>query len=64
MTYFKIKKSADQRKRIDNSIFIANELYTPKEKEKYNIPESYYDVISIPKSKIYFMFGARFAMEK
>ena len=36
MTYFKIKKAADQRKRIDGSIYVANELYTPKEKEKYN----------------------------
>lgn len=64
MTYFKIKKAADQRKRIDGSIYVANELYTLKEKEKYNIPVAYYDAIEIPKSKIYFMFGARFAMEK
>ena len=64
MTYFKIKKSADQRKRADGSIFIVNELYTKREKEKYNIPNSYYDEIILPKSKIYFCFGARFAMEK
>lgn len=64
MTYFKIKKAADQRKRIDGSIYVANELYTLKEKEKYNIPVAYYDTIEISKSKIYFMFGARFAMEK
>lgn len=64
MTYFKIKKAADQRKRIDGSIYVANELYTLKEKEKYNIPVAYYDTVEIPKSKIYFMFGARFAMEK
>ena len=64
MTYFKIKKSADQLKRKDGSIYIANELYTTKEKEKYNIPVAYYDVIEMPKSKIYFSFGVRFAMEK
>lgn len=63
MTYFKIKATADQRKRSDGSIYIANELYTPKEKEKYNIPIAYYDTIEIPKSKTFFMFGARFAME-
>lgn len=64
MTYYKIKPSADQRRRKDGSIYIANELYTPKEAEKHNTPAAYYDIVNVSRKATYWMFGARFAMEK
>jgi hypothetical protein len=61
MKYYKIKKENDNRRRKDGSIYVANELYTEKEKEKYNIPEDYCDVIEISKRNVFFCFGARFS---
>lgn len=61
MKYYKIKREYDNRKRKDGSVYIANELYTEKEKEKYNIPLNYCDIVEISKKKIYFFFGARFS---
>ncbi len=63
MKYFKVKKNADQKRRKDGSIYIANELYTPKEAEKYNINPDYCDIVEISQRKTYWCFGARFAME-
>lgn len=60
MKYYQIKKEYDNKKRIDGSIFVENELYTEKEKTKYNIPENYYNVVEVSKRNIYFFFGARF----
>lgn len=50
MTYYKVKPEFDQKKRRDGSILIANELYTPREKERFNISDK----------AVYFFFGARF----
>ena len=61
MKYYKIKAEHDNRRRKDGSIYVANELYTEKEKEKYNIPLNYYDVVEISKRNVYFFFGARFS---
>lgn len=41
--------------------FEENELYTPKEFERLANCSSWFEVVEIPKSKIYFCFGARFA---
>lgn len=60
MLYFKVKKEFDQKRRKDNSILIANELYTKKELEKYSISSNAVDSIEISKKDIYFFFGARF----
>jgi len=35
MKYYKVKKEADQKRRKDGSIYIAEELYTEKEVEKF-----------------------------
>ena len=60
MKYYKIKKEYDNKKRSDGSILIANELYTEKEKEKYNIPTLCCEVVEVSKKKVYWFFGARF----
>lgn len=54
MLYYKVKPDFDQKKRRDGSILVANELYTPREKERFNILDK----------AVYFFFGARFEGEK
>ena len=60
MKYYKIKKEYDNKTRKDNNILIQNELYTEREKEKYNIPDKYCDIVNVSKNTTYFFFGARF----
>lgn len=60
MKYYRIKEEHDNKKRIDGSILVGNELYTEKEVEKYHIPISYCDIIEVSRKKTYFFFGARF----
>lgn len=62
MRYCKIKPEADQKCRKDGSIYIADELYTIKEAEKYSINPAYYDIVEISQRKTYWFFGARFEM--
>lgn len=61
MTYYKVKPEFDQKKRRDGSILIANELYTPREKERFNISDKAVDPVEISRKVVYFFFGARFA---
>jgi hypothetical protein len=71
MTYYRVKPEYDNKKRYtwnnkghgvpDGTILIANELYTPAEFRKIANCPAWFDVVDIPKSKIYFFFGARFA---
>lgn len=61
MTYYKVKPEFDQKKRRDGSILIANELYTPREKERFNISDKAVDPVEISRKSVYFFFGARFA---
>lgn len=60
MLYYKIKPGFDQKKRCDGSILIANELYTPREKERFNILDKAVDPVQVSKRSICFFFGARF----
>ena len=71
MLYFKAKKEYDQTPRYkktargrvyDNTILIQNELYTAREREKLAMSADCFDVVSIPKTRVYFSFGARFEM--
>ena len=64
MTYYKVKLEFDQRKRQDGSILIANELYTPREKERFNISDKAVDPVQVSRKAVYFFFGARFGEEK
>lgn len=70
MKYYRVKPEYDNKTRYKfkrgggleiDGIYIKNELYTEKEIKKYLGFARYVDVVEIPKSKIYFFFGARFA---
>ena len=71
MKYYKVKKECDNKcrtnwkKRAYAGIWVGNELYTEKELEKlyYSgvwVPCEVFDVVEIPKSRVFWMFGARF----
>lgn len=66
MRYYKVKPEYDQtykNPRIhDGDILIGGELYTESERIKMRfVPDKCFDVVDIPRNKIGFMFGARFA---
>ncbi|SCJ99954.1 Uncharacterised protein [uncultured Eubacterium sp.] len=70
MKYYRVKPQYDNKVRykwnnhgqgVPDSILIANELYTPKEFERLANCPAWFELVEIPKSKIYFCFGARFA---
>ena len=54
MKYYKVKPECDNKRRSDNNIYVANELYTEKEAEKYHINKSYCDIVNIAKNETYF----------
>lgn len=77
MYYYRVKPEYDQKQRIKNhkiivkrkpdGIYVANELYTAGELEKfYRTKEQYnwFEEVNIPKNKVYWCFGCRFAMEE
>lgn len=43
-----------------DGVLIANELYTPRERERLLNHDKCFEKVEIKKSKIYFFFGARF----
>ncbi len=64
MVYYKVKPECDQkRKGTKGDIYIENELYTPSEMVKQNLNPAYLEKVEIPKSRVYFSFGCRFAAE-
>lgn len=72
MKYYKVLPEYDQKTRWKfarggglkmDGIYIKNELYTQRELLKYLDYSNYVVPVNIPKSKIYFIFGARFAAE-
>ena len=72
MTYYRVRPEADQTPRIRRlryktvreGVFVANELLTCGELNRYNIPwDKVYDIVErveIPKNKVYWFFGCRF----
>lgn len=73
MKYYRVKPEYDNKTRyrlnrggvcIPNSILIGNELYTAVERSKIANRKQMFDVIEIPKNRIYFCFGARFEMKE
>ena len=78
MLYYRVKPKCDQMPRIKYSryiakqvpdgIFVANELYTTGELNKFYIPhERFFDIfdaVEIPKNKVYWSFGCRFEMKE
>ena len=70
MRYYKVLPEYDNKPRYKfkrgggleiDGIYIKNELYTQRELLKYLDYSSYTIPVEVSKSKIYFMFGARFA---
>lgn len=61
MKYYKVNENgADKYMHKSRMTLVYNELYTEKEKERYNIPEAFVDVVNVSKNNIYWFFGARF----
>ena len=72
MKYYRVLENSDNAPRyrwgtgkktgqaIQDGILIAGELYTPRERSKIANHKYFFEEIEIPKSKIYFFFGARF----
>lgn len=63
MLFYRVKSEYDNKKRKDGGILIGNELYTAKEKERYEILDGAVFPVEVKKNKTYWVFGARFAME-
>ena len=76
MLYYKVKKEYDGTRLIQfnkkknfwffDRELVKNELYTENELKKYKdsgLTNDMFDIIKIPKSKIYWFFGARFEKE-
>lgn len=77
MNYYRVKPEYDQKQRIKNhkytikrkpdGIFVANELYTAGELEKFYLTsaqENWFEHVVIPKNKVYWFFGCRFEMKE
>lgn len=77
MIYYRVKPEYDQKQRIKNhkyrakrvpdGIYVANELYTAGELDKFylTLEEEHkgFERVIIPRNKVYWCFGCRFAME-
>lgn len=72
MIYYRVKEQYDNLRRYNGKkvtfegIWIGKELYTKKELDKLTargvvVLSKYFDPVNLPKNKIYFFFGARFA---
>jgi hypothetical protein len=73
-----VKPEYDQKQRIKNhkcrvkrkpdGIFVANELYTAGELDKFYLTleegQKWFEPVVIPKNKVYWFFGCRFEMEE
>jgi hypothetical protein len=72
MKYYRVKPENDNRRRFKfhrgggleiDGIWIANELYTPKEISKYPGGVLMCEPVEISRKKIYWFFGARFSSD-
>lgn len=70
MVYYRVKSENDNKRRYKfhrgggleiDGIYVANELYTAKEIEKYLGGVTMCEKVNISKNKTYFFFGARFS---
>ena len=71
MLYYKVK-TPDKLYRFDGYLqTVSNELYTPAEVKRYSVPDKHgykmcpewLEPVNISKRRVYWFFGARFAME-
>lgn len=63
MKFYKVKPEADNKRRKDGGIHIANELYTEREMEKYGVNKFFTDIVEISMRRTYWFFGARFSID-
>ena len=74
MTYYRVKPEYDNAPKFvyvgsyyymkQDNILIGNELYTPRARSRIANSDRFFEVVKIPKTKIYFFFGARFEKKK
>ena len=73
MTYYKVKaeydnvpryKECSNHKLRQDGILVSGELYTPCERAKIMNGDWMFEPVQISKSKVYWFFGARFAMDE
>lgn len=75
MMYLKVKPEYDakpimkydpRKKCYGPTLFalVANELFTKREAERYNIPEKCLKTVQVKKTRTYFSFGARFELKE
>lgn len=70
MIYYRVKPEYDNAPRFkerpnhqlrQDGILVGNELYTERERAKIMNGDWMFDTVEVPKSRVYFFFGARFA---
>lgn len=78
MIYYRVKPECDQtprikfhryaHKRVQDGIFVANELYTSRELDEFYIPFDkvldIFDRVVVKKTEVYWFFGSRFEYGK
>ena len=72
MKYYRVKKDSDNIRRISmnkhlrpciDGIYVQNELYTPKEIEKFIGWEKHVIPVEVSKKQTYYFFGSRFSYD-
>lgn len=63
MVYYKVKDNFADRK-FGKIVLVQNELFTKKEIESNNLPMIAFYKVSVPKERVYCLFGARFDSEE
>lgn len=72
MKYYRVKPEYDNKWRYvyvghsnlkikRDGILIANELYTPRERERLAAKADIFDEVEISRKRVYWCFGARFS---
>lgn len=68
MKYYRVLSQYDNTpknpKIHDGNIYIANELYTPREVEKQQLDTAYMELVDIHETRVFWFFGARFEAER
>lgn len=63
MKYYQVLPEHDQKCKSPSDIYIANELYTPREVERQKLNLSYMREVNISHASVYWFFGARYSTE-
>ena len=74
MLYYRVKPDMDNRKKFvytggstqkikQDGLLVGNELYTPGERKHIANTDKFFEKVEISQRKIYWFFGARFALE-